>query len=174
MTRSILAWLGLAPAADDGGEGDADAIHRIAGRLAALDPDRARHLALFAFLLARVADVDLKVTEDEAREMERIVREEGGLPADQAALVVEIARAENRLLGATQNFLASREFRDRATGDEKERLLHCMFAVAAADGSISVAEEEAIRAVSRELLLDNQTYLAIRSRWRDRRSVFQG
>jgi uncharacterized tellurite resistance protein B-like protein len=169
---SILEWLGLAPAAP-GPAADADAVHRIVRQLESLPPERARHLALFAFLLARIADVDLEVTEAEARAMERIVEEEGRLPPDQAALVVEIAKAENRLFGATRNFLAAREFRDVATEEEKRGLLHCLFAVGAADGSISVAEEEAIREVSRELLLGNEEYLAIRSRWRDQRAVFQ-
>jgi tellurite resistance protein len=170
--RSILEWLGLAPASPDSAA-DADAVHRIVRQLESLPPDRARHLALLAFLLARVADVDLEVTEAESREMERILREEGALPPAEAALAVEIAKAENRLFGATRNFLAAREFRDLAGDDEKRRLLHCLFAVAAADGSISVAEEEAIREISRELLLSNDEYLAARGRWRDRRAVFQ-
>jgi len=42
---------------------------------------------------------------------------------------------------------------------------------AAGDGSISVAEEEEIRVVSRALLLDDAVYLAVRSRCRDRRAV---
>jgi len=170
--RSILEWLGLVPTTP-GPEGDADAVHRIVRELETLPPDQARDLALFAFLLARAADVDLEITEGESREMERIVEEEGGLPPAQAALAVGIAKAENRLLGSTQNFLVAREYRDRAGPEEKRRLVHCLFAVAAADGSISVAEEEAIREISRELLLANDEYLALRSRWTERRAVFQ-
>ncbi|HTP52941.1 MAG TPA: TerB family tellurite resistance protein [Anaeromyxobacteraceae bacterium] len=167
---SILEWLGLVPRSTR--PDDSDAIHRIERQLNSMDPARARYLALFAFLLARVADVDLHVSEAETEEMERQVEVLGGLPRAQAALAVAIAKAENRMLGATHNFLAAREFRDLANEDQKRELLHCMFAVAAADGSISVAEEEAIREVSRELLLDNQEYLAIRSGWRDKRAVF--
>ncbi|HVP66500.1 MAG TPA: TerB family tellurite resistance protein [Anaeromyxobacteraceae bacterium] len=168
---SILEWLGLAPA--HGGDGDPDAIRRIERELDSMDPARARYLALFAFLLARVADVDLNVTDAETREMEKLVEEKGGLPPPQAALVVAIAKAENRLFGATQNFLAAREFRDLASDDRKRELLDCLFAVAAADGAISVAEEEAIREISRELLLGNDEYLAIRGNWRDYRAVLK-
>ncbi len=167
---SILEWLGLSPATRSA---DPDAIHRIVRQLESIDPARARYLALFAFLLARVADVDLHISEAETREMERLVEGLGGLPPPQATMVVEIAKAENRLFGATQNFLAAREFRDLATDVEKRQLLDCMFAVAAADDSITVAEEEAIREVSRELLLDNEEYLSIRSTWRDKRAVFR-
>jgi len=168
---SILEWLGLVPGP---GSSDRDgAIRRIEAELGTLAPERARYLALFAFLLARVADVDLHVSEAETRQMERLVEEQAGLPAAQAALVVAIAQAENRLSGATHNFLAAREFRDLATEDQKRELLRCLFAVAAADDSISVAEEEAIREVSRELLLDNEEYLAIRAQWRDKRAVLK-
>ena len=172
LGMSILEWLGLA-LPDERAPGDPGAIHRIERQLETLEPARARHLALFAFLLARVADVDLHVGEAETRQMERLLEEEGGLPASQASLVVDIAKAENRHFGPTHNFLAAREFRDLATEDEKRTLLHCLFAVAAADDSISVAEEEAIREISRELLLDNEEYLAIRSRFRDKRAVLR-
>jgi len=169
---SILEWLGLAPGGD-GGRGDPDAIRRIERELESMEPARARYLALFAFLLARVADVDLEVTEAETRQMERLVEEKGALPAAQAALVVAIAKAENRLFGATQNFLAARQFRELSTDGQKRELLDCLFAVAAADGSISVAEEEAIREISREMLLGNDEYLAIRGAWRDFRAVLK-
>jgi uncharacterized tellurite resistance protein B-like protein len=173
MTRmSILDLFGLRKARGDGAA-DGDVIHRIARDLDALDPATARYLALFAFLLARVANVDLDVSEAETREMERLVETYGGLPTAQAALVVQIAKAQNRLFGETQNFLAGREFRDVATEDQKRDLLHCLFAVSAADESISLVEEEAIRSISRELLLGNDEYLAIRSAYRDKRAVLR-
>jgi uncharacterized tellurite resistance protein B-like protein len=166
---SILEWLGLGGRRRD----DGDVIHSIARQLDSMDPAAARHLALFAFLLARVANVDQDVSEAELREMERIVETYGGLSAGQAALVTQIARAQNQLFGETRNFLAGREFRDVATEDQKRELLHCLFAVSAADDSISVAEEEAVRAVARELLLTNAEYIAIRTAYRDKRAVLK-
>jgi uncharacterized tellurite resistance protein B-like protein len=152
---------------------DGDAVHRIASELEAMDPPAARHLALFAFLLARVANVDQDISEAETRQMERVVEAFGGLSPSQAALVVTIAKAQNRLFGETQNFLAGREFRDTASEQQKHELLHCLFAVSAADDTITVAEEEAVRVISRELLLTNDEYLAIRSEYRDKRAVFK-
>jgi uncharacterized tellurite resistance protein B-like protein len=167
---SILERLGLRrPEATR----DGDAVHRIASELDAMEPAAARHLALFAFLLARVANVDQQISEAETRQMERIVEVFGGLSASQAALVVTIAKAQNRLFGETQNFLAAREFRDTATEQQKHELLHCLFAVSAADETITVVEEETVRAISRELLLTNDEYLAIRSEYRDKRAVFK-
>ncbi len=168
---SVLDWLGLGGRPRDGG--DDDVIHRIVRELEAMDPAAARHLALFAFLLSRVANVDQAISTDETRAMENLVEAFGGVSPSQASLVVEIAKAQNRLFGETQNFLAAREFRDCATEDQKRDLLHCLFAVSAADDSISVVEEEVIRSISRELLLTNDEYLAIRSAYRDKRAVLK-
>lgn len=168
---SIREWLGLAPAGSR--DDDSDVVRRIVGQLESMDPVEARHLALFAFLLARVANVDLDVTAAETGEMERLIEKYGGLPPAQAALVTQIAKAQNRLLGPTHNFLAAREFRDIATREQKQGLLHCLFAIAASDGSISSAEEEEVRLVSRTLLLEDADYLAIRSAYSGKRSVMK-
>jgi uncharacterized tellurite resistance protein B-like protein len=167
---SIREWLGLGK--PRGGD-DEDVIHRIVRDLEAMDPGAARFLALFAFLLARVANVDQDITAEETAEMERLVEAYGGLPPAQAALVVQVAKVQNRLFGETRNFLAAREFRDLAAEDQKRDLLHCLFAVCAADESISVQEEETVRLISRELLLTNDEYLAIRSAYRDKRAVLK-
>jgi uncharacterized tellurite resistance protein B-like protein len=168
---SIREWLGLKAPEPPGRDGDV--VRRIVGELEAMDPASARYVALFAFLLARVANVDLDISAEETAAMERLVECVGELPAAQAALVVEIAKVQNRLFGDTQNFLAARQFRDLATEEQKRDLVHCLFAVAAADDSIAVAEEETIRQISRELLLTNDEYLAIRSAYREKRSVLK-
>ena len=168
----MLDWLGLGGRAN-AREGEGDVIRRIVRELEAMDPKAARHLALFAFLLSRVANVDQDISEDETRAMEAIVETYGGISAAQAALVVQIAKAQNRLFGETRNFLAAREFRDAATEDQKRDLLHCLFAVSGADDAISLEEEEVIRSISHELLLGNDEYIAIRSAYRDKRTVLK-
>jgi len=168
---SLLAWLGLAPA--DSTPRDPDAIAALMAPLQALGPARARFLALFAFTLARVANVDADVSDVELARIAREVAEWGRLPHDQAALVAGLAKAHNQLSGATGNFLASRELRDAASHDEKLAILHALFGVSAADDDVSVAEEEAIRGISRELLLTNDEYLWVRSHYREQRAVMK-
>ena len=169
---SLLEWLGISPStARDPG---AEVVHRISQQLDSIDPDDARHLSLFAFLLARVAHVDLVMQSAEIAEMERLVATHGGLTASQAAMVIEIARATQKMLGPTHNFVAIREFRDAATNEQKLGLLHCLFAVAAADGVVTGDEEEEIRTISRGLLLEDRDYLAVRSAFGDKRSVLKG
>jgi uncharacterized tellurite resistance protein B-like protein len=163
---SFRAWLDRACGAP-GREGDA--VRRVVHALDAMEPERAQFVALWAFLLARVANVDLDVGPEETREMERLVECAGELPAAQATVVVELAKVQNRLLGEAKDCAAARELATLASAEQKRDLLHCLFAVASADGGIDVPEEDTIREIARELRVGCDEYLAIRCAYGERR-----
>jgi uncharacterized tellurite resistance protein B-like protein len=100
--------------------------------------------------------------------MERLVMERGHLPEEQAVLVVQIAKTQNLLFGATENFLVTREFGRIASREEKLGLLDCLFVVSAADESISGAEDHMVRQIARELNLEHSDFIVARSAYRDR------
>jgi uncharacterized tellurite resistance protein B-like protein len=152
---------------------ETDTVRRIVDSLDRLEPDRARYLASFAYVLSRVARADLKVSADETHAMERIIVEHGGLTKDQAIIVVEIAKHQNLFFGGTEDFLVTREFNRIATQEEKMTLLDCLFAVAASEAMVSVAEENEIRKIVGELGLSHPDYITVRSRYRDRLAVMQ-
>lgn len=152
---------------------EADTIRKIAGKLEHLDPVRARHIAAFAFILSRVAHADLDISDQEVRAMERIVQDWGGLQEEEAVLVVQIARHQNILFGGTDNFIVTREFKEKTTREQKIQLLHCLFAVSAADESISLVEEGSIAQISRELGFTHKEMIAIRSQYNDKRAVLR-
>ncbi|HWM93187.1 MAG TPA: TerB family tellurite resistance protein [Thermoanaerobaculia bacterium] len=155
-------------------ESEVEAIRRIAGELEALEPERARYVAAFAYLLSRVANADLSVSEEETFKMERILHALGHLPADQAALAVQIAKAQNRLFGGTENFLVTREFKELATREQCVELMDCLFAVSAADESITGAEETQIRQIASELGFSHAEYVQARSAYNDKREILKG
>lgn len=150
-----------------------DTIRKIVGALESLEPDRAKQLAAFAFILSRVANADSHISEEETREMERVVMKWGHLPEEQAVLVVQIAKHQNMLFGGTENYIVTREFTRMATPEQKEELLHCLFAVSAADESISTLEEATVAQIAKELGLSHRDQIEIRSHYRDKRAVFQ-
>jgi len=171
---SIFEWLkNSADKRPVAQESSSTAVRDIALRLSNLDPDHARWIAAFALVLARAARADLDISTEELREMQRIVRDIGGLPEDQAVLVAEMAAHRNELLGVTEDYLSTREFKQVAAEGDGERLLHCLFAVTAADDSISLVEEEEVRQVANELGVEPARYTAIRSRFREKRSVLR-
>lgn len=153
--------------------GETDTVRRIIDKLEAMEPERARYVAAFAYILGRVADADMNISEEETRAMERIVMEQGGLPEAQAVLVVQMAKSQNTLFGGTENFLVTREFNRLASREQKVALLHCLFSVSAADESISAVEDNEIRKISRELEFSHRDYIAIRLAHRDHLAVLK-
>jgi uncharacterized tellurite resistance protein B-like protein len=168
---SILKWLGL-DAPEDAGK-DTDAVRRIASALDRIEPARARFIAAFAYLLGRVAYADREVTVEETHAMERIVRERAGLPEEQAVLIVQIAKSQNLLLGGTEDFLVARQFEQMATREEKLGLLDCLFAVSAADRSITVVEDNEISRIAQVLKLEHSDLVRARLAYKDYLRVLQ-
>ncbi len=170
---SILKLLGLAGPRDDNRPADTDAVRRIVDALERIEPARARYIAAFAYLLGRVAYADRAVTAEETRIMERIVTERGALPEEQAILVVQIAKSQNALFGGTENFLVAREFEKIATYEQKLALLDCLFAVSAADASISVIEDNEIARLALELRIEHADVVRARLANREYLRVLQ-
>lgn len=163
----------LGKAGRSAGAGETESVRRIAARLERLPQERARHLAAFAYVLARVANADLRITESETDAMQELVQRHAGLSAEEAALVVEIAKSQARLLGGTENYVVTREFRDVSTREERVRLLECLYAVAAADGSIESGESTEIHKIAEELGFLREEAIALRAAWRDKLSALR-
>lgn len=157
-----------------GSEGQTETVRKIVRQLDALPRERARWVAAFAFILSRVANADLEITDSETRAMERILIEQARLPEEQAVLAVQIAKSQNRLFGGTENFLVTREFKEIASREERLQLLSCLFAVAAADGSIAGAEETVIRQIASELTLTPAEFDAARAPYSAQREILRG
>lgn len=149
--KSLRAWLGIA---DSPPQPEPAPLRETLEALDHLEPDRARHLAAFAYLLGRVAHADQRVSPEETRAMETLVADHGQLSQEQAMLVVQLAKTSNLLFGGTANYLVAREFAARATYEEKLALMRCLFAVSATDQAISLAEEGEIHRVANELRID--------------------
>ena len=164
--------LGVAKRSDASGE--TETVRRIAARLERLPHDRARHLAAFAYVLARVANADLRISETETEAMLALVRDHAGLSEEEALLAVEIAKSQARLLSGTENYVVTREFREISSRDERVKLMQCLYAVAASDGTIAGLESTEIAKIAEELGFLPEETIAMRQPWRDKLSEFQG
>jgi uncharacterized tellurite resistance protein B-like protein len=157
---TVRRWLGLKEARLD--SPDQTPLRDLIETLEHLEPDRARHLARFAYLLGRIAHADLHVSPEETRAMEALVVREGGLSAEQAVVVVGLARSAHLMFGSSADFEVAREFGTEASYDEKLALARCLFHVAATDQTISVAEESEIHRVATLLKILPQDLTALR------------
>jgi len=147
--------------------GETETVRKIVDALDKLDPQRARYIAAFAYILSRVAHADLDISPDETEAMERTVIERGGLPEEQAIIVVQMAKTQSLLFGGTENFLVTREFNRIADRQQKLALIDCLYSIAAVDESIVSAEDTEIRKISSELGLSHDDFVAVKSRYRE-------
>jgi uncharacterized tellurite resistance protein B-like protein len=147
--------------------GETASVRRISQRLGMLEPSRARFVAAFAYLLGRAADADLAVSDDEVREMTELVADVGGLDAETASLVVELARTQSGEFGATEDYLVTREFKAIATMEERERLLRCCLLVMAIDDNVDATEAWLVNRVAEELDIERPDLNRIRSEFVD-------
>lgn len=152
---------------------ETESVRKIVQALDRLEPERAKYIAGFAYLLGRAARADLNISLKETQTMERILMERAGLPEEQAIIVIQMAKTQNILFGATENFLVSREFRSIATHEEKLALLDCLYAVAASENLISTIEDNEISQIADELRIEHPDLISVRSRYRDSLAVFQ-
>src|SRR5437867_10550919 len=170
---SILKFLGYDPDRTATEHDSTETVRKIVAALDRLEPDRARHIAIFAYILSRVARADLVISEAETRAMEAIVEQAGGLAPEQAILVIQMAKTQAILFGGTENYLVTREFNRLASREEKLALVRCLFAVSASDESVSVQEDNEIRRICNELRLTDDDFIYVRSEFRDNLSVLR-
>jgi uncharacterized tellurite resistance protein B-like protein len=143
----------------------------IQARLGSLTPARAEFVAAFAGLLVRIAYVDRSLSEAERGVLAPLLAANAGLPAAEAETVVEIVTHQATALGGISYASLTRAFNAIASAGEKEQLIDCLFAVGTAEGTVSFVEDEEVRAVARALLLSQQQFITIRSRYKDQLEV---
>jgi uncharacterized tellurite resistance protein B-like protein len=172
---SILKFLGFRsdPRDPERPTSQTDAVRKIVEELEHLEPERARFVAAFAYILSRVAHADSRISVEETRAMERIVVQHGELSEEQAMLVTQMAKTHNALFGGTENYLVTKEFKRMATSSQKQALLRCLFAVSAADESITTVEDNVIRQIADELGMEHREFIGARSAFREHLAVLR-
>jgi uncharacterized tellurite resistance protein B-like protein len=148
-------------------------VRRIVAELEALEPEQRRYLAGFAYVLSRAAHADLHITDAETRLMEEIVSKIGHLPAAQAVLVVEIAKHQTQLYGATEDYLVTREWAKNASEEQRMALVEACFAVVAADHTITAEEYAELTQIAGELDLSRPQLNTIRREYSEHLAAIQ-
>lgn len=148
-------------------ESHPDALDRAAAVLDAVDPARARYIAAFAYLLARVAGVDSHVTPDEMDLMQRLVQREADLSDEEAKAVADLALDDALRYSGTHNLDVTREFVALSTFEQRLALLRCLFAISAADDEMAHDEDNEIRRISRELRIEHADFIRARAEARN-------
>ena len=153
--------------------GDTATVRRIVARLEALPPERARIVASAAYTLARAAQADLDISDDETAIIEEALQTHGALDEPTAILVAEMAKLQARSVGGTEDYVVTREFANLATEQQRTDVLRACFVVAAANGSISAEEAAEVNQIANELHLDAETLNRVRAEFHEQLSSVQ-
>jgi uncharacterized tellurite resistance protein B-like protein len=170
--QRLLAALGLRPD-DEAPRADTPLLRRLQDELSRRGVERLEYLAAFAGQLARVAGVEGGISAEETAAIAARLRAAGNLGEADAALIAEMLRHERDGLAAVDAHELRRAINASATPDEKQALLDCLYAVAAADHLVSDVEEQEIRRVAEAILVPHRVLMEIRSRYRDRLEALQ-
>ena len=152
---------------------ETDTVRKIVDELDDLEPQRARYIACFAYLLSRVAHADLDISDEETEAMERIVLERGSLPEAHALIVVQMAKTRAQMFGQTEDYLVAREFNEVADKMQKLALIDCLFAVSASHDGISTIEDAEIGKIANELRLPRDEVASLRGAYQDHLNVLK-
>ncbi len=159
---SILSWLGLKRGKSEAPAVDPAQIDRIAAAMQALEPEVARYVAAFAYLLSRVAYADGVISRVETNRMNSILRDFSDLTLGQADLALQLTRHETFSADASVHRQVSAIFARLSTEKQREDLLGCLYAVAAADEVVHGVEDETVMAIGEEIGLPNEFVQKVR------------
>jgi len=148
-------------------------VEAIRTRLGSLPGARAEFVAAFAGLLVRVAHADLEVSDAERTTLRELIRDHVGLNDAEADAVAAITTEQATGLVGIDYSALTKAFNEHGTVTEKENLIDCLYAVAAAGDSVSVVEDEEVRNVARALGLSHDQVITIRSRYKEQLAVIQ-
>ena len=122
-----------------------------------IDEDRLRKLSLAGGLMARVAHVDLEITDDEYKAIANSLMAEWGISTEEAAFVTEVAVSE---IGPDMDYYRlARQFFSSTDREERAKFLNILFSIANADGFVSNEEIEEIRAIANSLRLTHRQFI---------------
>lgn len=162
---SLLRFLGLG-AQSAGRDAEPESLLEIEQALENWPPAKARMTAAFAYLLARIAGTDLRTDDQELSSIAERLTDFGGFEPADAELLAKTAVRSAELHGASDDHLVARAFRDIADHAERLQLLRCLYAVAAADETISNLEDNEIFEVAAAIGIGRTDVIALRSEWK--------
>jgi tellurite resistance protein len=153
--------------------GDTATVRRIVARLEAMPPEQARLIASAAYTLARAANADLDISDEETAAIEQELQTHDALDEATAVLVTQMAKLQAKTVGGTEDYVVTREFKALASHAQRLDVLRACFAIGAANGTISAEETAVVNEIARELDIDDATVNTIRADFHEQLSSVQ-
>lgn len=169
---SLFRFLGLA-AVTDSAHREPESLREIGARLSMLAPEDARFTAAFAYLLARVAGADLRTETGEREAIAMRLESTAGLEPERARILADAAIAAAQSHSASDDHLVARSYRELSSEGERQLLVRCLYAVAAADSTITTVEDNEIFEIATEIGMARTDVVALRAEFREHLAVLK-
>ena len=153
--------------------GDTTTVRRIVAKLESMPPDQARLIASAAYTLARAANADLDISDEETAAIERELQSSEAIDEATAVLVTEMAKIQAKTVGGTEDYVVTREFKKLADDAQRVAVVRACYAVMAANGTISAEETGTINEIADELDIDEDVLRSIRAEYHEKFSSVQ-
>ncbi|MEW6057514.1 MAG: TerB family tellurite resistance protein [Bdellovibrionota bacterium] len=146
-------------------------LEKLTVAMSHLPEKEAIYLAGFALLLARVAHLDFKISDDERQRIQHVLLSISGLSEDHAALVTNLA-IERTELHSLESHIIFRRLNETLSVDRKKDLIRGLLRVASVE-DITEHESDEIGFIAKALNLSRQIFLELRSEFRDHIAILK-
>jgi len=163
---SLLRILGIAGSHSDH-HAQPESLLEIETRLEKLPSEEARFIAAFAYLLARVAGVDLRTENAERDAIAQRLETFGDIDPSQSTLLADTAIHAAATYSASDDHLVARAFRDMTEKPDRLKLIRCLYAVAAADTQITTREDNEIFDIAEVIGVGREDVIGMRSQYKE-------
>ncbi len=130
-------------------------------------------VAGYAGVMGKVAYADMDISEQELERIRGLLLERLSLSRVDADCVVSLLGDNCAQLYSLEDYLYTRMLNDVLSRQQKLELLTALFAVAAANRSISNLEDNAVRVISKGLLLSHKDFIDARLEYREHLAVLK-
>jgi uncharacterized tellurite resistance protein B-like protein len=142
--------------------------------LAGATDSEVKWVTAYAGLLGKVAYADMDVSQEEIKRIGKVLTHVLHLSSVDAERILEIMQQHHAELYSIEDYIYVRLINEACGKDEKLALVEAMFTVAAADESVSGAEDAVIRVVSNGLQLSHKDFVQVRARFSAHLDVLKG
>jgi len=126
------------------------------GRKITLSDDEVYPICLLGTLLASVAEVDEVFEKVEEEALKKVLEEYFSFPQQELEILFDVIVEQARHGFDFHEVIT--ETNQIITYNERVKLIDCFFAIASADGKISLAESEQIRKITKAMYIPHQEY----------------
>ena len=153
--------------------GDTATVRRIVAKLEAMPVEQARFVASAAYTIARAANADIDISDEETAVIEQALQGEERLDEATAVLVTEMAKLQAKTVGGTEDYVVTRELKKLATMEQRLDVLRACFAIGRPTDRSRPRRTAIVNEIASELDIDTAALNAVRDEYHEQLSAVQ-